>query len=694
MGAAPIIALQLRQERLHRATNFFQNEATKRGRIALRSCLKFALATAALVSVAAPSIAAEPLAVDAKAFGTRDNINSMAMSPDGSHLAMLASGPNATTVLQTVDIATGKVLSLTKTDGRPETLRWCTFAGNRNLVCSYDGVVPYENVLVGMSRLITIGVDGTGMKELGQKASQNDAYLRQYDGGVIDMSPGREGSVLLQREYIPEINTTGSILGRAKEGMGVDLVDLTTLKFSTIEKPRSGADSYMSDGRGNVRLYTFHDKAGDSQLTGRMMVKYRKTGSSDWADLGTYDDSTGEGIYPLAIDADTDSLYALRKMNSRDALVRIKLDGSKAEAVVASNPQVDIDNVIRLGSGQRVIGYTFADERRHHVYFDPEFSKLQSSLAKALPNQPLVDFLGGSADGTKVLVYASGDIVPGAFYRFDRTTKKLESIAPVRPLLANRALAKVTAIRYPAADGTSIPAYLTMPAGSSGKNLPAVVLPHGGPSARDEWGFDWLPQFLATRGYAVIQPNYRGSAGYGDEWLMKNGFKSWRTSIGDITASAKYLVAQGIADPNRLAIVGWSYGGYAALQSAAVEPSLYKAVAAVAPVTDLAMLRAEFKDFTNARLASAFIGEGPHLVEGSPLRNASKIKIPVLLVHGDRDANVAIAESEAMEDALQKSGTSVEFVRFSGLDHQLDDSAARTEMLTKIGSLLERAIGN
>ena len=660
----------------------------------MRNYLRIALASAAFVSIAGPCTAAEPLAVDAKAFGTRDNINGMAMSPDGSQLAMLASGPNATTVLQTIDIGSGKILSLTKTDGRPETLRWCTFAGNRNLVCSYEGVVPYENVLVGMSRLITIGIDGSGMKELGQKASRNDAYLRQHDGGVIDMAPGREGSVLLQRQYIPEINTTGSILGRAKEGMGVDLVDLTTFKFSTVEKPRSGADNYMSDGRGNVRVYTFHDKAGDAQLTGRMEIKYRKANSGDWLDLASYDNSTGEGLYPLAIDADTDSLYALRKMNGRDALVRVKLDGSKAEAVVASNPQVDIDNVIRLGSGQRVIGYTFADERRHHVYFDAEFNKLQNSLAKALSNQPLVDFLGASTDGSKVLVYASGDIAPGTFYRFDRTSKKLETIAPVRPLLANHALSKVTAIHYPAADGTSIPAYLTIPAGSSGKNLPAIVLPHGGPSARDEWGFDWLPQFLAARGYAVIQPNYRGSAGYGDEWMNKNGFRSWRTSIGDITSSAKYLVAQGIADPNRLAIVGWSYGGYAALQSAAVEPGLYKSVVAVAPVTDLSMLRDEFKDFTNARLARDFIGEGPHLVEGSPLRNASKIRVPVLLVHGDRDANVAIEESVAMEEALKKVGTPVEFVRFSGLDHQLDDSAARTEMLTRIGTLLERTIGN
>jgi dipeptidyl aminopeptidase/acylaminoacyl peptidase len=221
-----------------------------------------------------------------------------------------------------------------------------------------------------------------------------------------------------------------------------------------------------------------------------------------------------------------------------------------------------------------------------------------------------------------------------------------------------------------------------------------VVLPHGGPSARDEWGFDWLAQFLAARGYAVIQPNYRGSAGYGDEWLAENGFKGWRTSIGDVTAAARYLVSEGIADPNRMAIVGWSYGGYAALQSAAVEPSLYNAAVAIAPVTDLGMLRQQFDAFTSGRLARDFIGSGPHVTEGSPLKNAASIRVPVLIAHGDQDANVAIAQSERMVDALKSRGKKVDYLRLPGLDHQLDDSAARIEMLTRIASHLDQAIGH
>jgi dipeptidyl aminopeptidase/acylaminoacyl peptidase len=260
---------------------------------------------------------------------------------------------------------------------------------------------------------------------------------------------------------------------------------------------------------------------------------------------------------------------------------------------------VDIDDVVRSGDGQRVIGYTYAEDYRHTVYFDPEYKALSSALSNALPNHPDVTFVNASADGAKVLLFAGSDRDPGRYYLFNKTTKSLGQLMAVRPNLEGRTLAQVKPISYSAADGTVVPAYLTLPPGKDAKNLPAIVMPHGGPSARDEWGFDWLPQFLAARGYAVIQPQYRGSGGFGDAWMAQNGFKGWRTSIGDISAAARYLAKQGIADPSRIAIVGWSYGGYAALQSAATEPSLYRAVVAIAPVSDLALLKTEAQNYTS-----------------------------------------------------------------------------------------------
>jgi dipeptidyl aminopeptidase/acylaminoacyl peptidase len=292
------------------------------------------------------------------------------------------------------------------------------------------------------------------------------------------------------------------------------------------------------------------------------------------------------------------------------------------------------------------------------------------------------------------VVFASSDTNPGMYYLFDRKTKELQEVAAVRPGLEGRTLAPVRSVLIPAANGVSIPGYLTLPPGSTGKKLPAVVLPHGGPSARDEWGFDWLAQFLAARGYAVIQPNYRGSAGYGEQWMGQNGFKEWQTAIGDITASARHLLNEGIADPAKLAIVGWSYGGYAALQSAAVEPTLYRAAVAIAPVTDLSLLKREANGFDNSRLVADFIGKGDHLTQGSPLKRASAIKVPVLMVHGDMDANVGILHSTRMFDALQKNGTRAELLRYKDLDHQLDDSTARIELLTRMAGFLDQAIGH
>jgi dipeptidyl aminopeptidase/acylaminoacyl peptidase len=263
----------------------------------------------------------------------------------------------------------------------------------------------------------------------------------------------------------------------------------------------------------------------------------------------------------------------------------------------------------------------------------------------------------------------------------------------VRGELEGVKLAVVKPVTYPGADGTLVPGYLTLPPGrEDAKGLPAIVMPHGGPGARDEWGFDWLPQFYASRGFAVLQPNFRGSSGYGDSWFQQNGFKSWRTAIGDVLDAGRWLVTQGI-DPAKLAIVGWTYGGYAALQSAATDPTVFKAVVAVAPVTDLNVLKQEHFHWSDFELVSNYVGYGPHLLEGSPAENAAKIKVPVLLFHGAFDRNVGIAQSKLMATRLAAAGVPCELVTWDDLDHQLEDSAARTEMLRKSDAFLRKAMG-
>jgi dipeptidyl aminopeptidase/acylaminoacyl peptidase len=276
----------------------------------------------------------------------------------------------------------------------------------------------------------------------------------------------------------------------------------------------------------------------------------------------------------------------------------------------------------------------------------------------------------------------------------DRNALQLQTFLVVRSQLEGVKLATVKPVNYPAADGTLVPAYLTLPPGQEdAKDLPAIVMPHGGPSARDEWGFDWLAQFYAARGFAVLQPNYRGSAGYGDAWFKRNGFRSWEAAIGDILDAGRWLTAQHIADPAKLAIVGWSYGGYAALQSAVVDPSLYKAVVAIAPVTDLQALKEEHRYWSDFYLVSDYVGDGSHVREGSPAQNAKRIKAPVLMFHGALDSNVAIEQSKRMAANLQSAGVQSELVTWDNLDHQLDDSAVRTEMLRKSEAFLRRTLG-
>ena len=676
---------------LVRIVEFLDQSIGRQGAVSVMKSLIFT-GCALAVFAATPAIAEAP-AVDRQAalFGARESAVGVDLSPSGKFVSYVAPAPGGGAVAFIADVKSGESKAFLSSGKGGDRLRWCRFVTDQRLICRYTAIMNDAGVLLGFSRLIAVNSDGSDLKQLGQPSSYYDAGLRQSDGNVLDWLPGQNGSVLMARQYVPETGKTGTRMIRSKSGFGVDRVDTDTLKVIPVEPPRRDVGGYMTDGQGHVRLMEMVGLDNDL-LTGKTKYYYRTSGSLDWKLLSDYVDD--DDFQPLAIDATSNSLYVLKPFAGRKALYRIKLTDTPSTELIASNPRVDIDDVIRSSNGQRVIGYTFAVEKRQGDYFDPEYKALVSALAGAIPNLPIIGVERASADGSKVLIFAGSDNDPGRFFLFDKVAKNLAEIMLVRPELENQKLANVRPVSVKSPDGVTIPAYLTVPPGKEAKNLPAVVLPHGGPSDRDEWGFDWLAQFLAAKGYAVLQPEYRGSAGFGDAWLLQNGFKSWRTSIGDITASAHWLADQGIADPKRLAIVGWSYGGYAALQAAATDPSLFKAVAAIAPVTDLALLKEEARDYVNWQIVADFVGSGPHVVEGSPLRHASAIRVPVLLVHGDMDQNVGVLQSEKMDAALRAAGTPVEFLRFKSLDHQLEDSAARTEMLTKIGQLLDRTIGH
>lgn len=643
----------------------------------------------AAMSAAAQQSAPAKLNTPGALFGVRESVQQIDISPDGSRVVYLTPGKGRSTSAYVASLAGGDPTLVIKSSGNPDRLAWCKFVSNARLICKLTGEVSDAGLLLPFSRLVAIDADGKNMAMLGQKSSDHDARIRQFDGDILDWLPDEDGAVLMAREYVPEVHKTGSKLVRRADGMGIDRIDLATMRATRVEGATKTADYFISDGRGNVRIKAYRPDWNDSgQLSARTLYHYRLPGSTDWKPFSGSENSAG--MVPIEVEESTNSAYVLKPLDGRLALYRVKLDGSMATELVYKHDKVDVDGVVRQGRGSRVIGVTFAEEKRKIVYFDPEYDALGTALGKTLPNLPLVDFIGASSDNNKLLIRAGSDSDPGRYYVYDKVARGLNEILIARPALENVRLANVRPINYPAGDGTTIPGYLTLPPGKEdARGLPAVVLPHGGPSARDEWGFDWLAQFLAHHGFAVLQPNYRGSAGFGDAWLQENGFKNWRTSIGDVTAAGRWLVTQGIANPDKLAIVGWSYGGYAALQAGVVEPGLFKALIAIAPVTDLGLVKQEASYYTNGRLVADEVGSGPHVTEGSPLQNAERIDAPVLIFHGDMDLNVGVQQSRKMDGALRSAGKASELVVYAGLEHSLADSNARALMLDRIAAFLK-----
>jgi dipeptidyl aminopeptidase/acylaminoacyl peptidase len=494
----------------------------------------------------------------------------------------------------------------------------------------------------------------------------------------------------MTRDYVPS-PTIGTLAGSDADGLGVDRVDTVTGRAVTVERANKAASSYMTDGQGNVRMRVSDMADSDGTLSGTTQYLYRAAGARGWKTFSITKSSTNE-FTPIAIDGTRDLAYAVKSLDGRDALYSVALDGSFKSQLLVSHPEVDVDEVVTIGRRGRVIGAAYTTDRPQLEYFDPEYKKLAASLARALPKTPLINFLSASMDEKRLLVFAGSDTEPGLYYVYDKDTHHLDQILNAREALLDVPMAPMKSVSFKAKDGTVIPAYLTMPVGGADKNLPAIVMPHGGPDYRDEWGFDWLVQFFAHRGYVVLQPEYRGSSGYGDAFYAHNGFRSWQTAMGDICDAGRWLVKEGIADPSKLAIVGWSYGGYAALQTNVVEPNLFKAVVAVAPVTDLAMLKSESYGYTNSSLVAKQVGSGDIVSQGSPARHADRIQAPVLIFHGDRDLNVGVAESRRMDAALRRAGKKSTLVIFPGLDHQLDEGDARAKLLDQSDTFLRTAM--
>ena len=348
-----------------------------------------------------------------------------------------------------------------------------------------------------------------------------------------------------------------------------------------------------------------------------------------------------------------------------------------------------------------LVGFRFqTDDDEEYVFTDPAADKAWLAVLAGFPGEHVV-LSSSTPDFSKVVVHAEGHGDSGSFYLIDNTTHKAVKLGGDYPSVTSADLADVQFIHYTAADGTIIPAYLTLPKGRDPKNLPLIVLPHGGPQARDEPGFDWFSQSIASRGYAVLQPEFRGSTGFGKAHF-EAGFGQWgRKMQTDLSDGVRYLAAQGTIDPKRVCIFGWSYGGYAALAGPTLDPGVYRCAVAGAPVSDLnAMLSweksqgGERHDTLGLRFWNRFMGGNgsgdPKLQEVSPTRHADRVNVPILLIHGKDDVTVPYEQSELMVDALKRAGKPVELVTLTGEDHYLSKGKTRQEAFTAVVNFLEK----
>jgi dipeptidyl aminopeptidase/acylaminoacyl peptidase len=386
--------------------------------------------------------------------------------------------------------------------------------------------------------------------------------------------------------------------------------------------------------------------------------------------------------------------------DGRSKLLAIPLDGADPK-VLYEDPDAGVASVAVDPVDGHPIAVTLDGIDNTLRYIDPILSKRHDMLRGSFPGMT-VEFAGHSPDNNRMLVETSAPDKPPIFYVIDFTTHKADILGGAYPDLAGVAQGKVSTISYKARDGMEIPAYLTLPPGiTTAESLPLIVMPHGGPEARDYFTFNFLVQFLASRGYAVLQPQFRGSIGFGEDF-RKAGIHEWGGVMqNDVTDGVKAMIEQHIADPRRVCIVGWSYGGYAALSGAAFTPDLYRCAVSINGLFDLPMVQANIERNTlpvsatyaywREHLGSS---QDPVLAERSPNRHVAGIRASVLLIQAGDDTVIPTDQIELMSNALKAGNKSFKLVKIPGDDHWLSTSQARVRALTEIDAFLQANLPN
>ncbi len=653
---------------------------------------KAAIALTGLL-IPSPAFANPPV----QAFGELPNMTEPRLAPDGLHFAAIqALNGKPAAVIYKIGAPPGTLpVVVPSGEAIVELIDW---GKNDRLIVRLktNERIFHDDRIRTWERTISVKDDGTSTVLL----LENFVGLRNNttDSYVVDKDLDDPHSVLLPLFVKNIVFKSYYEYHDPYEDFRLDLlkVNLETGEGHTYATGNYKTSDWITDGHGNLvaRL-----ELSLRPLRHQLFV-YNKGG---WIPSGDYDAEADNGAGVVGLTEDGKAIALLRHEGQpTTALVRHDLATGDEKTLLFSDPRYDVMSPIKDEWTGRVIGAMYADDKFEYRYFDKANQALQNGLERSFPGLS-VHATSMDMSKDKVIVAVQGPRQPPVYYFLDRVKHEATEILSAYPELTATDLGEMKPYPYVARDGQRIPAYLTLPPGKPAKNLPTVIMPHGGPDARDVMGFDWWAQFLANRGYAVLQPNYRGSKGYGRKFT-EAGLHQWGLGMqNDITDGVKKLIADGITDPKRICIVGASYGGYAALAGAAFTPDLYACAMSFAGVSDLnEFLFAQRSDtgeysqsvsFWTSRIGSDW-DDSKKLQDTSPALHAEQVKCPVLLMHGEGDTTVRIKQSELMYDALKAAHKDVEFIRFSGEDHYLNFADTRIRMLEELETFLKKNIGN
>ena len=473
---------------------------------------------------------------------------------------------------------------------------------------------------------------------------------------------------------------------RNPEVFDVYRVDLNTKQLTLIAENPGNVTGWVTDHTGCIRLALVTDGVNSS-------IQHRPDQNTPFKSVITT--NFKEQIQPLFFDFDNKLLFASSNINrDKAAIVRVDPATAKEESVIFQHPEVDVSGLAWSRKRKVYTEVQFLTWKRERKFFDAVMEAIQNDLKRQLPGYE-IDLQSNNKDENIFVVAAWNDRTMGVRYLYDATSKRLTKLAEIAPWLPEGNLAEMKPITYRARDGLTIHGYLTLPLGEA-KNLPLIVNPHGGPWARDAWGYNPEVQFLANRGYAVLQVNFRGSTGYGRAF-WEASFKQWgKTMQDDVTDGVKFAISQGIADPKRVCIYGGSYGGYCALAGLAFAPDLYACGVDYVGVSNLFTFLKTIPPYWKPMLDMFYEMVGnPEtdkalLAEASPALHADNIRAPLLIAQGAQDPRVNVDESDQMVAALKKHGIAVEYLVKDNEGHGFHNEENRFEFYEAMEKFLKK----